>query len=104
MVGAVVVVGSGGVLVELMKDSVAALAPVSADAARAMLARLKGYALLQGFRGAPPANLAALADAIARVSEFAADFAGEIEELDVNPVLCSETRVLAVDALITRKR
>ena len=104
VVGAVVVVGSGGVLVELMKDSVAALAPVSADAARAMLARLKGYALLQGFRGAPPANLAALADAIARVSEFAADFAGEIEELDVNPVLCSETRVLAVDALITRKR
>jgi acetyl-CoA synthetase len=96
-------VGSGGVLVELMKDSIAALAPVSTAEARAMLARLKGYKLLEGFRGAPPANIAALAETIARVSEFAADFAGEIEELDVNPVLCSPERVLAVDALVTKK-
>ncbi len=104
VVGAVIVVGSGGVLVELMKDSVAALAPVSIAEARSMLARLKGYKLLEGFRGAPPANIAALAETIARVSEFAADFAGEIEELDVNPVLCSPQRVLAVDALVTKKR
>jgi hypothetical protein len=69
-----------------------------------MLGRLKGYRLLQGFRGSAPANVDALADAIARVSEFAADCAGEIEELDVNPVLCSASRVLAVDALITKKR
>jgi acyl-CoA synthetase (NDP forming) len=104
VVGAVIVVGSGGVLVELVKDSVAALAPVSKAQARAMLKRLKGYKLLEGFRGAPPANIDALAEAIARVSEFAADFAGEIEELDVNPVLCSPERVLAVDALVTKKR
>jgi acyl-CoA synthetase (NDP forming) len=104
VVGVVIVVGSGGVLVELMKDSVAALAPVSAIEARAMLERLKGYKLLEGFRGAPAANVAALADTVARVSEFAADFAGEIEELDVNPVLCSPQRVLAVDALVTKKR
>jgi acyl-CoA synthetase (NDP forming) len=103
VVGAVIVVGSGGVLVELMKDSVAALAPVSIAEARSMLARLKGYKLLEGFRGAPPANIAALAETIARVSEFAADFACEIEELDVNPVLCSPERVLAVDALVTKK-
>jgi acyl-CoA synthetase (NDP forming) len=104
VVGPVIVVGSGGVLVELVKDSVAALAPVSAAQAQAMLGRLKGYKLLQGFRGAPRANVAALAEVIARVSEFAADFAGEIEELDVNPVLCGPERVLAVDALVTKKR
>jgi acyl-CoA synthetase (NDP forming) len=104
VVGPVVVVGSGGVLVELVEDSVAALAPVSVEEAHAMLRRLKGWRLLEGYRGAPPADAAALAGTVARVSEFAADFAHEIEELDVNPVMCSPGRVLAVDALITRRR
>ena len=103
VVGPVVLVGSGGVLVELMQDSVAALAPVSVAEAKAMLARLKGYKLLTGFRGGAPVNLNALADAIARVSELAADLAGEIEELDVNPLRCGAERVAAVDALITRR-
>jgi acyl-CoA synthetase (NDP forming) len=102
-VGPVVLVGSGGVLVELMQDSVAALAPVSVAEAKAMLARLKGYKLLTGFRGSAPVNLDALADAIARVSELAADLAGEIEELDVNPLRCGPQRVAAADALITRR-
>lgn len=102
-VGPVVLVGSGGVLVELMQDSVAALAPVSVAEAKAMLARLKGYKLLTGFRGSAPVNVDALADAIARVSELAADLAGEIEELDVNPLRCGPQRVAAVDALITRR-
>jgi len=103
-VGPVVVVGSGGVLVELIHDTVAALAPVTVAEARAMLRRLRGYRLLEGFRGSAPADLEALADAIARVSEFAADFAGEIEELDVNPLRCGRRGVAAVDALITRRR
>ncbi len=103
IVGPLVVVGSGGVMVELMRDSVAALAPVSKVQAHAMLARLRGYPLLTGFRGSEPANVDALADAVARVSEFAADFADVIEEADVNPLRCSATRVLAVDALITKK-
>jgi acyl-CoA synthetase (NDP forming) len=103
VVGPVVLVGSGGVLVELMQDSVAALAPVSAAEAKAMLARLKGYRLLTGFRGSAPVNLDALADAIARVSELAADLAGEIEELDMNPLRCSARGAVAVDALITRR-
>jgi len=102
VVGPVVLVGSGGVLVELLQDSVAALAPVSVAEAKAMLARLKGYKLLTGFRGGAPVNLDALADAIARVSELAADLAGEIAELDVNPLRCGAERVAAVDALITK--
>jgi acyl-CoA synthetase (NDP forming) len=104
VVGPVVLVGSGGVLVELMQDSVAALAPVTAAEAKAMLARLKGYKLLTGFRGSQAVDLDALADAIARVSEIAADLADEIEELDVNPLRCGGERVLAVDALIVPRR
>jgi acyl-CoA synthetase (NDP forming) len=104
IVGPVVLVGSGGVLVELMQDSVAALAPVSVAEAKAMLARLKGYRVLTGFRGSAPVNLEALADAIARLSELASDLVTEIEELDVNPLRCDGERVLAVDALIMRRR
>ena len=102
VVGPVLVVGSGGVLVELMQDSVAALAPVSAAEAKSMLARLKGYRLLTGYRGSAAVDLDALADAVARVSEIAADFAGEIAEMDVNPLRCGPRGVAAVDALITK--
>jgi acyl-CoA synthetase (NDP forming) len=103
-VGPVIVVGSGGVLVELIHDTVAALAPVTVAQARALLARLRGYRLLTGFRGGVAANLDALADAIARVSELAADLANEISELDVNPLRCDPRRAVAVDALITKRR
>jgi hypothetical protein len=75
---------------------------VSHAQAQAMLRRLKGYQLLTGFRGSAPVNLEVLADAIARVSELAAELAAEIEELDVNPLRCGAQRVVAVDALLTR--
>ena len=55
-VGPIIVVGSGGVLVELIHDTVAALAPVAAEEAKAMLARLRGYKLLTGFRGGAAAE------------------------------------------------
>jgi len=103
-VGPVVVVGSGGVLVELMQDSVASLAPVTKSQAGRMLERLKGYKLLTGFRGSLAVDLDALAEAVARISEFAADFAGEVSEMDVNPLRCSGERIVAVDALITRRK
>ena len=103
VVGPVVLVGSGGVLVELMQDSVAALAPVSVTQAKAMLEKLKGYKLLTGFRGSAPVDVDALADAVARISELAADLAGVIEELDVNPLRCGARGIAAVDALITRR-
>jgi acyl-CoA synthetase (NDP forming) len=101
-VGPIIVVGSGGVLVELIHDTAAAIAPVTAEEAKAMLARLRGYKLLTGFRGGAAADLDALADAIARISELAADLAGEFEELDVNPLRVGPRGLAAVDALITR--
>ena len=99
--GAVVLVGLGGVMVELLRDTVVALAPVSVEEAQAMLARLKGYRLLTGFRGSAPVDLDALADALARFSELAADQADRVAEIDVNPIIARPVGVLVVDALIS---
>ena len=98
--GPTVVVGLGGIFVELLKDSAVALAPVTQSQARAMLDGLRGRALLDGFRGAPPADVDAIAAAVARVSELLADHPDTVEELDVNPLVVSEGRIVAVDALI----
>ncbi|MDR2188079.1 MAG: acetate--CoA ligase family protein [Azonexus sp.] len=101
--GPLVVVSLGGILVELLKDLVVAQAPVSPAEARDMVGRLKGVAVLQGFRGSEPVDLDRLADIVARLSEFAADQQSRITELDVNPLICSGQRITAVDALIVRK-
>jgi acyl-CoA synthetase (NDP forming) len=102
LLGALIVVGFGGVLVELLRDSVVDLAPIDADEAVRMLCKLEGRALLDGFRGGPAVDLLKLADIIVRVSEFAADQQGIIAEADINPIICSGERMIAVDALIVR--
>jgi acyl-CoA synthetase (NDP forming) len=98
--GPVLLVGMGGVLVEVLRDAVLALAPVGKAEARRMLERLRGYKLLQGYRGSPPADLDAVCEAIVRISEFAADHADAIEEIDVNPLLARADGAVALDALI----
>ena len=100
--GPLVVAGFGGVLVELLRDSSVELAPINAGEAMRMLLRLKGCALFGGFRGAPAVDLARLADILVRVSEFAADQRSLIAELDINPIICSGSTMMAVDALIVR--
>ncbi len=101
--GPVVVVGLGGVLVEVLQDIALAPAPVGLDEALAMLRSLKGAALLRGFRGTAPVDLARLAEVVCRISELAADTEGVIAELEVNPFICVGDRILAVDALIVKK-
>ena len=80
-------VGLGGVLVEALGD--VALAPVPLDhaAARALLGRLKGAQILGPYRGMPPADIDALVDLMVRLSQFAADHADDIAEIDLNPVI-----------------
>ncbi len=85
--GPVVVVGLGGTLVEVLADVALRVAPVDHGQARAMLRELSGRALLEGVRGAPPADLDALADLVVRVSELAAAAPEEVAELELNPVL-----------------
>ncbi len=98
--GPVLLVGMGGVLVEILRDTALALAPVGKAEARRMLESLRGYRLLQGFRGSAPADLEAVCEAIARISEFAADHADRVEEIDVNPLLARPDGAVALDALI----
>jgi acyl-CoA synthetase (NDP forming) len=102
LVGPVLLVGLGGVLVEILRDTALALAPVGKAEARRMLESLKGFKLLQGYRGAPAADLDAVCEAIVRISEFAADYADEVEEIDVNPLLARPDGAIALDALILR--
>lgn len=100
--GPMVVVGLGGIFVELMKDTAVRLAPVGVDEALRMLGELKGQAVLEGFRGAAPVSRLHLAQAIARISELAADQRGRLREFDVNPLICAGEHVVAVDALMAR--
>jgi acetyl-CoA synthetase len=102
LMGPLVVAGLGGVLVELMRDSALALAPVTQPEARAMFERLRGRAALEGFRGAPAADLDVLADIVTRLSEFLADQRGRVAELDVNPIIVAGRDAVAVDALIVK--
>lgn len=100
--GPLVVVGLGGIMVELLRDSAIELAPVSREQALGMIHRLKGARLLTGFRGSEPIDIERLADIIVAVSELAADHPDAIAEIDVNPIICRPDRTVAVDALIVR--
>lgn len=98
--GPLVAAGLGGIMVELIADTAVRLAPVSDQSARAMLASLKGNALLTGFRGKPGVDVDRLVDTICRLSELAHDLRDMIDQIDVNPVIASATGVVAADALI----
>lgn len=98
--GPLVVVGLGGILVEVLKDTALSPAPVTVFEAEALLRRLKGVALLEGFRGMPAVDIGRLAQVISDVSRFAADHRGSVAELDINPLICAGDRITAVDALI----
>ena len=101
--GPVVLAGLGGVFVEVLKDVSFRAAPISQTTAMEMLEELKGVALLKGARGKESADLAALADAISKLSIFAAAHADVIESVEMNPVLGLPDAALALDALIVKK-
>jgi acetyltransferase len=94
--GPAVLVGLGGVLVEVLDDVALALAPLSAAEAADLLARLRGYPLLRGARGREPVNIAALARLVSRVGDLLVR-APEIAELDLNPVLCGAAGYVVAD-------
>lgn len=95
--GPIVVVGAGGVLVELLSDRAIARAPLATPDARRILQTLSIWPMLAGYRGKPLAVDAA-ADAIARVSWLAHDLSGSDFELDINPLIVDEQGCVAVDA------
>ncbi|MCF0206923.1 MAG: acetate--CoA ligase family protein, partial [Bacteroidales bacterium] len=91
--------GLGGIFIEVLKDVQSALAPITADEAKEMLTKLRGYKILQGVRGQLPVNIDIYADQVARVSALVMA-APEIAEMDLNPLLGNPKNVVAVDARI----
>ncbi|MQA81556.1 MAG: CoA-binding protein [Streptosporangiales bacterium] len=98
--GPTVAVGLGGVFVEVMGDVSHRLAPFDETTAHEMLAELRGHRVLLGTRGRPPVDLDSVADALVRISWFAADHVDEVAELDVNPLFANDQGCVAADALI----
>ena len=97
--GPTVMVGMGGVTAEAIKDTALALAPVCHEQALEMLDSLQTAALLGGWRGAPAADKASVADAIVNVGRMLAEHP-EIAELDINPLRAYADGCLALDAVI----
>ena len=102
--GPMLMVGLGGIHVEVLRDVAFSPVPIGPDEALALIGDLKGAALLDGVRGAPPADRAALSELIAALSRFAADHAGQIDEIDLNPVIVHPQGqgLTIVDALIVK--
>jgi len=87
--GPLVAFGLGGIYVEALKDVVFRVAPFGPEEAAEMIREIRSYPLLEGVRGEPPADHAALVDALCRVSQLVTDFP-EIVELDINPLVVYE--------------
>ncbi|BCX68149.1 acetate--CoA ligase family protein [Pseudomonas izuensis] len=98
--GLALVIGAGGILVELLKDSRNLLLPTTDGAIRQALLSLRSAPLLQGFRGREAADLDSLVAAIRAVADYACENAAQLLELDVNPLLVGADGTTAVDALI----
>jgi acyl-CoA synthetase (NDP forming) len=100
--GPVVMVGLGGIFAEILQDTAVQMAPVSETQAMAMLKSLKAFAVLDGARGRPRADLEAAARAVAALSQFAAAHAEVVSEIDINPLLVKARGegAVALDALL----
>jgi acetate---CoA ligase (ADP-forming) len=98
--GSMVLVGTGGVQAELWRDVALDLAPVTPERAEAMLRSLKGFPLLDGFRGAEKADVRAVSAAVAAFSSLVAAAGDRIAEAEINPLIAGPWGCLAVDGLV----
>jgi acetyltransferase len=101
--GHMILCGLGGVFIEILKDTAAELSPVSRIRASEMIESLKSYPIIQGARGREGVNEAKFAETITRLSALC-EAAPEIKELDLNPLLGTKSRVVAVDSRIRIER
>jgi acyl-CoA synthetase (NDP forming) len=101
--GPVVTVGLGGVFVEVFGDVTFRVPPFSADEARRAAYELQGSALFGGARGQPPVDVDALVDTVMKVQRLALDLAGDVRELDINPLVIRPRGAVALDALVVKK-
>jgi len=97
--GPVLMFGLGGILVEVLKDVSFRIVPVTARDAREMIREIKGYPILEGYRGQKPTSIPALEKLIVKVSQFI-EKNPQIKELDLNPIFAYPDKAVAVDARI----
>ena len=97
--GPVLMFGLGGILVEVLKDVSFRIVPLTKRDAREMIKEIKGYPILQGYRGQEPADIKTLEGLLLKVSEFV-EKQPEIKELDINPLFAYRDGALAIDARI----
>ncbi len=97
--GPVLMFGLGGILVEVLKDISFRIVPLTKRDAREMIKEIKGYPLLEGYRGQEPADIPLLEDLMVKVSDFV-DKNPEIKELDLNPLFAYKDGAVAVDARV----
>jgi acyl-CoA synthetase (NDP forming) len=97
--GPVLMFGLGGILVEVLKDVSFRIVPVTERDAREMIREIKGYPMLEGYRGQKPASIPALEKLIVKVSQFVEENP-QIKELDLNPIFAYPDKAVAIDARI----
>jgi len=98
--GAVVLAGIGGIGVEIYKDTAIRMAPVTEENVESMIDDITAGSILRGYRGSAGVNISKLKELIAGFSNLLVEMAGQIESIDLNPVLCTEERCVIADARI----
>jgi len=97
--GPALMFGLGGIFVEVLKDVSFRIAPITRSDAKEMITEVKGYPVLKGYRGQPPADINAIVEILLNTSRLVMDYP-EIKELDLNPILVYEKGAKTVDARI----
>jgi len=97
--GPVLMFGLGGVLVEILKDVSFRIVPITRRDANQMITEIKGFPLLQGYRGSEPASITALEDMLLKLSDFVEKHP-EVKEIDLNPIFAYKDGAVAVDARV----
>jgi acetyltransferase len=97
--GPILMFGLGGIFIEVLKDVSFRIVPLSREDAREMIREIKGFRLLEGYRGQPPVNLTYLEELLLKVSRFVTD-CPRIKEMDINPIIAYADGAVAVDARI----
>ena len=101
--GPVIMFGVGGVFVELLKDVSFRIIPLERKDAQEMIREIKGYPLLEGYRGKEPANISALVEIILKISKLIEENP-QIKEIDLNPIFAYRDKAIAVDARMILER
>ncbi|HUT72672.1 MAG TPA: acetate--CoA ligase family protein [Desulfatiglandales bacterium] len=101
--GPVILLGMGGIGVEIYRDTTLRMAPLKEKDVESMLRDLKAHQLLEGYRGSEPVNLTELKGMVVTFSALVMEIEGSIESIDLNPVLCSSRRCVVADARIILK-